>query len=83
MFSSANCIPSPSPRKRDKKPDCIQVLRVIWVCREDKEKEQRRRRGLPSESEEEDDVDLKNGDPFKTYSKSELEKKVLSHAVCM
>ena len=54
----------------------------MFLNREAKEKEQRIRRGLPSESEEEDeDVDMRNGDPFKRYSKSELDKKVPSYTV--
>ena len=54
----------------------------MFLNREAKEKEQRRRRGLPSESEEDDeDIDMRNGDPFKRYSKSELDKKVPSYTV--
>ena len=57
---------------------------LVSSNREQKEKEQRRRRGLPSESEDEDDdMDMKNGDPFKRYSKSELDKKVPSYTVYM
>ena len=53
----------------------------MFLNREAKEKEQRRRRGLPSESEDDDDTDMRNGDPFKRYSKSELDKKVPSYTV--
>ena len=45
------------------------------ICREKKERAMRRAQGLPSESEE-DEEDFKNGDPFKRYSKDELDRKV-------
>ncbi len=49
---------------------------IVSACREAKEREQRRRRGLPSESEDDEEIEMKNGDPFKKYSKAELDKKV-------